>query len=325
MRARVPPLIVAVALLLSSLAPAASPRVAIMPVRPADGGEAQATMRNALATSDSVQVIDDDALKRLLASAADSGIACDASLAACATRICAFAGLDFVLTTHIERAPQQVQRATLALHDCIDGREVRKVSALLGDKPAQRSEGIAELAHAVLGEQEARGELVVTAPEGVVIVDGVERGAPPLTLVIGAGVHDVSWRARDGAMSTMVVDVPVAASARATFASRANAERAPLHGTAQSTSTLAFIAGGGLALGAVVALGGAAGAWLVSPTDRTSYNARDYNDAVTLGRALLGVSLGGAVLAGIAGGALTLSPGEPPPATSRGATAGQAP
>jgi hypothetical protein len=299
-------LIVAALSVSLSLVAAASPRVAVM--RPHGSGAASddAAVRAAIADSKSLRVLDAAARARLLASAADSGITCDASLAECATRVCAFGGLDFVVVTRLEAA-----RATLALHDCVDGREVRASSALLDDAtPSARKSGLASLAHAVLGEGEARGRLAVQASgAGTVAIDGVDRGSAPVTLEIGVGVHEVTWRGADGTSSTRQVEVPAASTATVTFGASSSWTPVPSSSSSSSSSsspTVQLLAGGGIAVGAAAALVGGVGAVLVAPGDRSQYSAREYNDAVGLGRVLLGVSAGGALLALAAGGALAL-------------------
>lgn len=290
-------------------ASAAQSRVAVMPpVAPpnVDVSGAQAAMRKATATVDRVKALEPAALARLIASASESGISCDAGLADCATRIGAFGGLDFVVVTRVESAPPRAParatqtRATLALHDCADGREVRKASALLGDDVDARNQGLAALALAVLGEGEVRGRLEVIAPaDGVVVVDGVDRGQAPLVVALPAGVHDVAWRSARGELMTTTIEIPAAATVSATFASEAIAAD-------WTTSTLALVGGGALAFGALVALGGSVGAWAVAPPEdaRARYSASGYNDAVGLGRVLLGAGIGGAALA--AAGAVAL-------------------
>lgn len=283
-----------------SIVAAASPRVAVMPAdgRGADGDVA-AVVRTALATSDKLKVVDAAAVERLLASAADSGITCDPSIAECATRICAFGGLDFVVVTRVDAA-----RATLALHDCADGREVRTASALLDD--VARDQGLTSLAHAVLGEGEARGRLVVQAPrDGTVSIDAVERGGAPLDLAIGVGMHEVAFHSADGTSSTQTIEVPAASTATVTFSPTDTTT------SAGPSSSIQLVAGGGIAFGAAAAIVGGVGAWLIAPADRSQFTAREYNDAVTLGRVLLGVSAGGAALALAAGGALAFGAGEP--------------
>jgi hypothetical protein len=284
-RARVPALIVTALALLA----AASPRVAIMPAR--GGDDVEPAIRAAI--GERVNVVDAAALARLIASAAEAGLSCDPSLADCATRIGAFGGLDFVVITQLE-----AHRATLALYDCSDGRQVRSERSLLSDDA--RAAGLQALAHAVVGDGDARGEIIVGAPsDGVVIVDGVEHGAAPLTLAVSIGKHMVSWRSH-GEVTQQSVDVPAAAAAHATFAASASVDK-PLEGVAIGVT----------AIGGVVAVAGGVGAFIAAPGDRAQYSARDYNDAVALGRVLLGVGVGAALVAVAAGGVLALSDGAP--------------
>ena len=193
------------------VAVAVAPRVAVMPVRGDDDGAAQRILRAALADAN-VKLIDVDAVDRLIASAAKSGIACDAHDGECAARICAFGGLDFALVADVS----EHARAAVVLHDCSDGREVRHIVSRLDD--AARADGLAMLARAAVGEGEARGRIEVAAPAGgVVVIDGVERGPSPPPVDVVVGMHDVAWRAADGTQHTQNVDVAAAARARVSF------------------------------------------------------------------------------------------------------------
>lgn len=317
----------AAALLL--LLAAGRPLVAVMPpVAPsamddadtaAAVSEAQQIISGALVRLGSVQRLDARALTQLINSAATSGIGCDAAQPECAARIGAFGGLDFVIVTRFERevlapggAGAQL-RATLALYDCVDGREVRRAGALLAKQPATRRQGLAELALAILGEGEARGQLLVRASAaGDVIVDGVARGPAPLTIPIAAGGHEVSWRAAGGELTTVLVEVPAAGIGVATFGPTVPQSALPPNVDASAESTapsLVVLAGGALAVGAVVAVVGGLSALVVAPVsdERARYTAREYNDAVALGRGLFGACIAGAVFAALAGGALVIA------------------
>ncbi len=301
--------------LFGSLPAATTPTVAVMPVRGPDPEPAQAAIRGAVAASTEVNAVATDALGHLIERAAASGISCEPTRADCATRICAFGGLDFVIVARLEDA-----RATLSLHDCVDGRQVRAAAAVLGAGAAARDAGLAALTHAVLGETEARGRLAVTAPAGVVVVDGVPGGPAPIAFSLVAGPHEVAWRpSRGGAPQRRTVEVPAAATVDVAFAADDGETRAggalassPSSPSSSSSSSSLWppLALGGLAVGSALAVGGGVGALIVAPTERARYSARQYNDAVTLGRASLGVGVVGAVLAVVAGAALVWVPAD---------------
>ena len=295
-------MIEALALASSLLASGAAPKIAVMPTLGDDAASAlaaQNTIAGALADAH-VKIVDDAAVTKLIVSAVESGLTCDPARAECATRICAFGGLDFVVVSEVTKT-----RGTVALHDCADGREVRKIGARLDD--SARSAGIAALARAALAKGEVHGRVDVTAPaDGAVFVDGVAHGAAPQSIEVTAGNHDVAWRAAGGTQLARTVDVPAAASVQVAFTAAAPPPPAPI-APAQPAGVPPMLAVG-VAGGVIVAIGGAVGALIVAPGDRAGFSARQYNDDVLIGRVLLGTAVVGAACA-IASGALILGAG----------------
>jgi hypothetical protein len=269
-----------IALLAALALAAASPRAALL----AEAGDDARAVAAELDAQPAVTRLGDDDTARLVARASSSGIRCDVTTPECAARVGAFGALDLVVVLRIDAAP--APRATLVLVDCADGREVRRVGARLGDGPS-RATGLRALARAVLGGDPPRGTLHVEgAPALQVIVDDVTRGSPPLDVTLPAGTHTVVWRAaRDE--EARVVDVPVESVVHAAPAAL------------ERSSPWTGIGIAGVVLGAALAGGAGIAAVAVAPDEarRDEVTARQYNDAVATGRALLGVSAVGLAVA----------------------------
>ncbi len=286
------------------------PRIAVMPPAASPALDAELDVARVVADAVArgrVRIVPAPELARIVTRAADAGIGCPPAIADCAVRIGAFGGLDFVVVTTLEQSALGV-RATLQLFDLVDGREVKRASALLGADTSKRRAGLSALARALVDEGTVQGRLVVTGPtDALVFVDGVARGAPPLDLTIDAGPHEVLLRTSAGPSTTSVVDVPVAATAQATFAPDA-APDAVAARDAAPVPLLVMVGAGVGALGAASALAFGIGAAVVAPdpAERARYTATGYNDAVALGRVLVGVGVAGLLVAAVGAGVVVV-------------------
>jgi len=308
MRGSLPTMIALVVLTLSHALSAESPRLLVMPVHAATDEVARAAHDDVTITvrrlnrfrMPSTEERDD-----VLARAADSGLTCDARTADCATRIGVFGGFDFVLVTTIDETVHPT--AKVALHSCTDGREVRAAEALLSRSAAVRAAGMQKLTARALGESvPLTGTLVITGPDRAAVdVDGAPKGTAPLTLVVQSGVHDVVVRSIAGTELRARVMVALDDTVRVDDALVSPREPSVTRDDAAmhiGGLPLGFVAGAGLVgMGLASAAGAALGAWLIAPdvSARSSMTARAYNDAVLLGRVLLGASAVGLVAAAL--------------------------
>jgi hypothetical protein len=287
------------------------PRLMVLPPELSDSTLAADTERTVDAAAralDQFRVLSKQERDALVTRAANAGLRCDVRTADCGARIGAFGTIDFVLVTALDDASPR--NARVALYDCTDGRVVREAEAPLATEVASddaHAAALRLLTRAAAGESvRLDGTLHVEASGAgdaiAVEVDGASHGAAPLTLTLAAGVHDVVLRAPSGAVQRVRAVVPLASVARVTPSAVGLAHEEP----PATGPSAAFV--GGLALGGVGALGGVAAgaaAWFVAPDvkDRASLSAREYNDAVALGRTLVVLSaLGGAAL--VLGGAV---------------------
>lgn len=105
-------------------------------------------------------------------------------------------------------------------------------------------------------------------------------------------------------------DAPAARLADAPTASAAATSPTP---PSRGVGPLALAGMSALGVGAVVAVGGGVGAWVVAPTDATRAvsTARQYNDAVLAGRALLIAGAAGLLVAGVGAALWWLDGGDP--------------
>jgi hypothetical protein len=281
-----------------------APRLMVLPPEASDSTHAADTegaVDTAARALPQFRVLSKQERDALITRAADAGLRCDVRTADCGTRIGAFGAIDFVLVTALDDASPR--NARVALYDCTDGRVVREAKAPLATEAASddaHAAGLQLLTRAAAGESvRLVGTLHIDAPGAgdavTVEVDGGTRGVAPLVLTLGAGVHDVVLRAPTGAAQRMRVVVPLSSVARVTPSILGAADEEPTGGPSAAIV-------GGLVLGGAGALGAAAAgaaAWLVAPDikERSTMSAREYNDAVALGRTLVVLSaLGGAAL-----------------------------
>lgn len=147
----------------------------------------------------------------------------------------------------------------LTLVDCTDGRIVRTVSGELPARAREREAMVASLARAALG----------TAPPPI------EAAAPP-----------------DAATP------PAAAAMRADTSAPSSTTDA--RAQPSNDRVLARVGVGALVVGALVGVGAGIGALAIAPSAerRAQFSAREYNDAIATGRALLVVSAAGLALGG---------------------------
>ena len=295
---------------LSSLAPQST--VAVMPpaieqtAAIALGVDVVSSVREGVARSRRGRPVAQEALDRLIRSAAQSGIACDARQADCAARIGAFGSIDFVLVSRLEGAPV---RAALSLVDCSDGRALRTVTAALGDDVGGQSAGLQALARAALTGDEINGRLIVRAPAGgAIFIDGVAQGTSPVDVTVPATSHAVAWRPAEGAPTQERTAVVAAAGTTTVSFAASRASLAMASSTTKAAvapgddgGLLPRIGVGSVAVGAKIFVGAAVGAVVVAPSDatRARSTARVYNDAVITGRALVGVSALGLAFAAV--------------------------
>ncbi len=269
------------------------PRVGVAPARidvtedaPLDDSVFTEAVARGLGTGH-VDVVPTPEVRAMAVRAARAGLVCDARDVACAARLAAFAGLDFIVATvarDLDEGAGVDLEVELTLVDGANGASLRQRRAPLDGGGVV--DGVAAVAAALISDAVVPGRLEVRGPAGAAVdVDGVVRGTTPLALDVGAGLHRVDGR---------VVRVPAAGVAVVERADVAGA------GDVDVALPLAVTAGVGLSL----ALGAGIGAVVVAPdvARRDAYTARGWNDAVATGQALVAAaSIGGAV-AVIAGG-----------------------
>lgn len=289
------PAAIALGALLSHAAP---PSVAVLPV-PAQTTLGAVDVDDALRAGiddDHARLVPSDVVDGVLQRARAEGLHCDPGVVDCAARLGAFGGFDFVVVPAVQPAGHVPGRdddvrggplVTVMLVDCATGRTVRAASGPVAAAPDEARRGLRALAHAALtaDDKAVSGTLQVDG-NGNVVVDGVERGAAPLSLSLPAGLHVVGGPGR-----ARRVAVPVASTVSVVVVDDGPAPW-PALGVAAAFTGAALAAGGVVAALAVAP----------DPARRVSTSAAAYNDAVTAGRALLvvagaGVALGGAGIA----------------------------
>lgn len=227
-----------------------------------------------------VDVVEAAEVRGIAARAARSGLVCDARDAACAARLAAFSGLDFIVVTRADVGDHL--DVTLTLIDGHDGATLRERRAPVDDVAT----GVEAIAAALMKNATVPGRLEVRGPQGAAVdVDGVVRGTAPLTCEPGAGLHTVNGR---------IVRVPAAGLAVVDGAPGGDVTGGDV------TVGLAVTA----AVGFSVALSAGIGAAVVAPdpADRDDFTARGWNDAVATGQALVAVAAVGGAVAILGGG-----------------------
>jgi hypothetical protein len=246
----------------------------------------------------------------LVTRAKRAGVSCKEPTPECLARVGAYAQLDFLLLVRATAGDPARMRVDLV--DCLEARALRSVESTLTASAAERLAAVRSLSRAALTGEPPTGLLRVDVSRGIarVFVDGDDRGVTPLELELEVGPHELRVQTASGATAEAQPEVSAGAATTLSLTpalpATGPAAAGEESGARGGPGAMLYVGAGLLGAGLIGAVGSGVGAALIAPDvdNRGAVTAQQYNDAVLLGRILLGVGAGfgalGVVGAGVA-------------------------